>query len=103
MNETKKEQRMNESAEFQPFQNERMRGEEKKYESKELLRLLFECAPDAYYLNDLKGTFIDGNKVAEELTGFKKEELIGKSFLKTNSKSSIALSKKCLGASDWSG
>ncbi|MFQ5474113.1 MAG: PAS domain S-box protein, partial [Dehalococcoidia bacterium] len=46
------------------------------------LRILFEFAPDACYLNDLKGTFIDGNRAAEELTGYAREELIGGSFLK---------------------
>jgi PAS domain S-box-containing protein len=45
---------------------------------------LFEFAPDAYYLNDVKGEFIDGNKAAEELSGYKREELIGKSFLELN-------------------
>jgi PAS domain S-box-containing protein len=50
--------------------------------SEERLKILFEFAPDAYYLNDLKGTFVDGNKAAEELTGYNKNELVGKSFLK---------------------
>jgi PAS domain S-box-containing protein len=50
--------------------------------SEEQFKRVFEYAPDAYYLNDLKGNFINGNKAAEELTGYKKEELIGKSFLK---------------------
>lgn len=50
--------------------------------SEERLKVLFEFAPDAYYLNDLKGTFVDGNKAAEELTGYNKSELVGKSFLK---------------------
>jgi len=45
------------------------------------LKILFEFAPDAYYLNDLEGRFIDGNRAAEQLTGFKKHELIGKNFL----------------------
>ncbi len=60
---------------------ERKRAEEKLRSSEERLKILFEFAPDAIYLNDLKGTFIDGNKAAEELTGYKREELIGKSFL----------------------
>jgi PAS domain S-box-containing protein len=50
--------------------------------SRERLRILFECAPDAYYLNNLKGELLDGNKAAEELTGYSRNELVGKSFLK---------------------
>jgi PAS domain S-box-containing protein len=60
---------------------ERKRREEALKSSEQRLRILFEYAPDAYYLNDLKGILIDGNKAAEKTTGFKKEELIGKSFL----------------------
>ena len=52
--------------------------------SEERLRLLFEYAPDACYLNDLRGTFVDGNKAAEIMTGYSKSELIGKSFLDLN-------------------
>lgn len=60
------------------------RIEKETKESEERFKMLFENAPDAYYINDLKGNFIDGNKKAEELTGYKKEELIGKNFLKLN-------------------
>lgn len=56
--------------------------EEALKDSEERLKILFEFAPDAYYLNDLKGNFIDGNKVAETMTGYKREELIGKNLLK---------------------
>jgi PAS domain S-box-containing protein len=52
--------------------------------SEERLKLLFENAPDAYYLNDLKGNFLDGNKAAEEMTGYSRNELIGNSFLSLN-------------------
>ena len=45
------------------------------------LRHLFDYAPDAYYLSDLRGTFVDGNLEAERMLGYKREELIGKSFL----------------------
>ena len=61
---------------------ERKKMDEELKSSRERLSILFEYAPDAYYLNDLKGNFIDGNKAAEELTGYSKSELIGKSFLK---------------------
>ena len=49
--------------------------------SEESLRLLFERAPDAYYLNDLNGILVNGNKAAEELVGYRREELMGKSLL----------------------
>ncbi|MFQ5721555.1 MAG: PAS domain S-box protein, partial [Candidatus Aminicenantales bacterium] len=72
--------------------------------SEERLKILFDYAPDAYYLNDLKGNFIDGNKKAEELTGYKREELIGKNFLKLKllslpqiPKAAAALAKNALG------
>ena len=49
--------------------------------SEDLYRIMFEFAPDAYYLNDLDARFIDGNKQAERLIGYGRAELIGKSFL----------------------
>jgi PAS domain S-box-containing protein len=52
--------------------------------SEERLKILFDYAPNAYYLNDLKGNFIDGNIAAEKLMGYDRKELIGKSFLKLN-------------------
>ncbi|MCZ2846019.1 MAG: PAS domain S-box protein, partial [Candidatus Bathyarchaeota archaeon] len=52
--------------------------------TEERLRVVYEFAPDPYYLNDLKGNFVDGNKAAEKLIGYKKQELIGKSFVKLN-------------------
>jgi PAS domain S-box-containing protein len=61
--------------------SERKRIEEALESSEERLRILFEYAPDGYYLNDLEGNFVDGNKAAEEITGYRKEELIGKNFL----------------------
>jgi len=61
---------------------EHKRVEQDLRSSEERLKVLFEFAPDAYYLSDLKGNFVDGNKAAEELTGYQRGELIGKSFLK---------------------
>ncbi|HYG21262.1 MAG TPA: PAS domain S-box protein [Verrucomicrobiae bacterium] len=48
--------------------------------SDERFRLLFEHAPDAYYLHDLEGVFLDGNKGAEAMIGYTRAELIGKKF-----------------------
>jgi PAS domain S-box-containing protein len=47
----------------------------------EFSNMLFEFAPDAYYISDLKGHLLDGNKAAEKLIGYEKKELIGKNFL----------------------
>jgi len=59
----------------------RKQSEKKLRDSEEWLKILFNYAPDAYYIHDLKGNFIDGNQVAERIIGCKKEELIGKSFI----------------------
>jgi PAS domain S-box-containing protein len=56
--------------------NERLKG------SEERCHVLFDHAPDAFYLSDIKGTFVDGNAAAEAMTGYKRDELIGESFLK---------------------
>jgi len=63
---------------------ESRQAQEQLASSQERLRILFEYAPDAYYLSDLMGTFLDGNRAAEELCGYRREELIGKNFLKLN-------------------
>lgn len=52
-------------------------------ESEHRFKMLFECAPDAIYLTDMNGNFVDGNKVAEKLIGYKREELIGSNFAKS--------------------
>jgi len=51
-------------------------------ESEARFKVLFEFVPDAYYLSDVKGRFIDGNRAAEKLIGFSKAEFLGKNFLK---------------------
>ena len=53
-------------------------------ESEENLKVYVEDAPDGIYLTDLKGNFLYGNKQAEEITGYTKQELMGKSFLNLN-------------------
>lgn len=83
---------------------ERKRMEEALKSSEERLKILFKFAPDAYYLNDLKGNFIDGNIAAEKLIGYKKGELIRKNFFKLKllspgqiPKATAALAKNVLG------
>jgi PAS domain S-box-containing protein len=61
---------------------ERKKYEEELKDSQEKFKIIFEYAPDAYYLNDIGGNFVDGNKMAEQITGYKRDELIGKNFLK---------------------
>jgi PAS domain S-box-containing protein len=62
-------------------------------ESEERLKILFESTPDAIYLNDLEGYFVDGNNAAEELSGFKRGELVGKNFTEVGLLSSDGIPK----------
>lgn len=50
--------------------------------TKAWLKAFFEDAPDAYFVSDITGTFVDGNKAAEKMSGYEKGELIGKNMLK---------------------
>ena len=45
--------------------------------SEERLKILFDYAPEAYLLTDIKGTFIDSNRAATQLTGYTPEDLKG--------------------------
>ena len=53
-------------------------------EAEKRLDILFNKAPDAFYIRDLNGKILDINQAAENLTGYKKEEVIGKNFLELN-------------------
>ncbi len=50
----------------------------------EMISVLLKISPDAMFLYDFKGSIIDGNQIAEQLVGYKKEELVGKNFLQHN-------------------
>jgi len=50
--------------------------------SEERFRNLTENAPIGIYYNDFDGTFLYGNRMVEEMFGYKSEEIIGKNFLK---------------------
>ncbi len=62
----------------------KVKMEKRAAESEERLNTIFNSAPDAMFMINPDGTFIDGNTAAEKLAGYSKQELIGKSFLKLN-------------------
>ena len=66
----------------EPHQKNNINNTQTLRESEERFQILFKNAPDAYYLSDMSGNFIDGNRAAEKITGFEREELIGSNFLK---------------------
>jgi len=60
---------------------ERQEMVEKLRSSEERLRVLFDFAPDACFLMDMEGNFVDGNKAAEKMVGYRKEELVGRNLV----------------------
>lgn len=62
------------------MQEQRLQAEEKREQLERLFGDLFERAPEAYYLMDLEGRFVSGNRSAERIIGYSRDELIGKHF-----------------------
>ncbi|WP_281267997.1 PAS domain S-box protein [Methanospirillum stamsii] len=48
--------------------------------NEERLKILFDLAPEAYLLTDIKGTFIESNRAATDLTGFTPDDLRGRNI-----------------------
>jgi len=60
--------------------SERKTAEQEVRNSEERLKILFDYAPEAYFLTDIKGTFVDSNRAATDLTHFTKEDLQGRNI-----------------------
>ncbi len=60
---------------------ERKRAQGVVRESEGRLAALIENAPDAIYMTDPSGNFTGGNRRAEELLGYRREELLGRNLL----------------------
>lgn len=72
--------------------------------STEAFRTLFDLAPDTYYILDFDGVFVMANKAAEEMSGYKREEVLGKNLRDSNllipvdvTKAFVNLGKNVLG------
>jgi PAS domain S-box-containing protein len=59
----------------------RKQMEEALEDSEKTLKMYMENAPDGIYISDLKGKFLYGNKKAEDIIGFRRDDVINKSYL----------------------
>ncbi|MCU0599927.1 MAG: PAS domain S-box protein [Desulfobacterales bacterium] len=75
------------------IEEKRWQAQEELKDSEERLKILFEYAPDAYYLSDLNGMLLDGNKAAENLIKVNRQDLIGRNYFDLNLLSADQLPK----------
>jgi PAS domain S-box-containing protein len=60
--------------------DDRKRAEAASSASEERFSVFFECAPEGYYVHDVNGVILNVNQAAERLSGYRRDELIGKTF-----------------------
>ena len=60
---------------------ERQRADEALRASEARLKILFEYAPDPYYVANLNGVILDANQAGEELTGYQRAEILGRRIM----------------------
>ena len=61
--------------------------------SEERLQILFDNAPDGYFLTDVRGAFVDANLAAHRLTEYNRDDLEGKNIFLTKIFTSFNITK----------